>query len=249
VRTLSVQQWAGSPALGDSAAYGCQGDGTLVALRLSDAHLLWRTALGVTPINPSASASCTATLVDGVAFAQTPVPTYSNGVVDSSIVAVRASDGHLLWRYHLGPSARISVSNGMIFTIVNSATSTDPNTAIALRSSDGALLWQHSLGPVRFEPKAVTAADGALYVGFPGSLLALRLNDGGLLWQRKDITERFFLPLAALDDVVFVQYNFVAAGPGYDFPPNYLLALRSSDGALDWQTPAQVFGSPALSAT
>jgi outer membrane protein assembly factor BamB len=251
VRTLPVPQWDGPPTLDGSAAYGCQGDGTLVALRLSDAQPLWRTSLGATPSNRSANASCSATLADGVVYAQTPVPNYGNPVVDSSIVAVRASDGQLLWRYHLGPSARFSASTGMIFTVVYGATSTDPDTAIALRSNDGSLLWQHPLGIVPLKLDAVTATAGALYVGLRGSLLALRPDDGVLLWLRKDTTERAFLPLAALNDVVFVQYDFVAPGPAYGngFPQNYLLSLRPSDGALYWQTPAEVFGSPVVSAT
>lgn len=65
VRTLPVPQWDGLPTLGDSAAYGCQSDGTLAALRLSDAQPLWRPSLGtapptVLPAHPASQHSWTA---------------------------------------------------------------------------------------------------------------------------------------------------------------------------------------------
>lgn len=250
VRTLPVPLWYGAPALDGSAAYGCQSDSALVALRLSDARPLWRTIIAATTSSSSAGSSCVATVVDGVVYAQTPVPSYGNPAVDTSIVAVRASDGHVLWRYHLGPSTQLAVNGGMLFAIVYGATSTDPDTAIALRASDGSLLWQHALGVVPLQSGAVTAAEGALYVGGRGSLLALRPSDGALLWQRNDTTERVLLAVAALGDVVFVASSFSAPGPAYahGFPQNYLLALRPSDGTLYWQTAAEFFGSPAVSA-
>jgi outer membrane protein assembly factor BamB len=255
VRTMPLPSGDATLALDESIAYRCQSDGTLVALRLSDLHPLWRTVVDAAAATTSSSALvCVSTVQDSVVYVQTPAPSYLNEHVDSSLVAVRASDGQVLWRYHVGPAAALTISGGMLFTIQYGATSTnqygvqvpsEPDTLLALRARDGSLVWQRSLGIVTRKTGALTAMGNAVYVGALGSLLALRLSDGGLLWQRKDNSNRSLSAAAMLDDVVFVQSTFVGSGSAFanGFPRPYLLALRPSDGALYWQTAVDVLGS------
>lgn len=229
-------------------AYRCQEDGLLVALRLRDAHVLWHAGVAAPSTTPGTSV-CVPTVVDGVVYVQTQVSSISSSELAGSwVVAVRASDGRVLWRYHTGPSAPLTVSGGTIITLVSGATSPGQKSlsrpsqpadvVIALRASDGSLLWQRSLGSGATQIGELTAGRDAVFVNVGGSLLALRTADGALLWQRQSGSNRYFSTLATMDDVVFVQSSYAGSGSalanGYPLP--YLYALRSDDGALYWQT-------------
>jgi outer membrane protein assembly factor BamB len=113
-------------------------------------------------------------------------PTIVNGVVyfgsvRQTIVALRASDGKMIWSHSgQGDTFRpLAVVNGMVINY------TGP--VYALRASDGFLLWQQNLTPSGIGSDAAgpeTTSDGVVLIGGDnGVVQAVRVSDGKLLWH------------------------------------------------------------------
>ncbi len=140
----------------------------LFAMRASDGKLLWSRSQGVAP-GPVVEQP---QIVGGVIY-----------TVDSpgSLVALRETDGVLLWQYAgdqvYGP---FIVAGGQLQ--LNSG-----NGVAAIRASDGAVLWKRAIsfsGTLSSNGPPEVEDNGIVYTGTSnGAVQALNANDGNTLWH------------------------------------------------------------------
>ena len=136
----------------------------------------------------------------------------------NQVRALDAASGRPAWR-HTGSGVidQVAATDQAVYL------ATDPVSAV--RASDGSELWTspHTAlyGPVE--------ADGTVYVA-EGTLYALRARDGGLRWQYPaDVTSHPVLAGGML-------YTLGVRGGGSR--RTVLHAIRTADGAHQWDTPA-----------
>ena len=163
------------------------------------------------------------------------------------ISALRASDGHLLWRLRTassdGPAFGISAPADSIVYI-----SANAGAVYAVRVSDGALLWHIARVPGPGSPPvpasvAPLVSNGVVYVtgkqeagGGMQTLDALRASDGTQIWSKPVNSGPG--PLAAQPLLVNgVLYLDNADG---------VTALRASDGAALWQNQGNAAAGPMI---
>lgn len=144
----------------------------------------------------------------------------TNSTNQSSIEALKASDGSLLWT---NQDARfVSALQGVVYAITSS------NNLEALKGSDGALLWQHNLGTMGLSSLSIT--NGVLYyLSYDvHTLIAFNGSNGSLLWQH------LFLGYAGLSAVVngtaYVSTTTYVNGITF----NHVHAFNTSNGTLLW---------------
>ncbi len=146
----------------------------------------------------------------------------------TSVYAIRASDGTLLWQYAMnnGKSSFASwlqVEQGIVYTSVVDAEGSDTGTISALQSSDGKVLWQDT---VDGSPSGALLSNGVIYAGAGTStssaLYALRAQDGTLVWS-------YPIDGIVFGDPVLVDTTiYMGAGNGMVY------ALRANQGTLVW---------------
>jgi outer membrane protein assembly factor BamB len=193
-------------------------------------------------VNRSAPAPADAT----IAFVQTP----RSGNAQT-VVGVSARDGAIRWtRAFNDPIESLySPSPEIILALPASIN----KSVYALRLSDGAILWRSRVA--EYMVPATMASDGArVYAQVPANpargtgamdIIALNLQTGALDWRvplpaSANLTQR----LAAGDGQVFVAGAMTGAGASATPNPWMVMALRASDGALQW-TKAGVAASQA----
>ncbi len=221
-------------------------EGVLVALLLLGLGLSWllltqklhqssRTGTGSTPttstgVSPSGpDSTMSLAVVDG---------TVDVGTANSGVYALRASDGSLLWHYNTagpvpGPDSPPVGSDGIIYVSadVDQGFGNTTGYIYALRGSDGALLWRYTTDGYVYTP---TVAGGVVYVGsMAGSLAALRASDDTLLWRYT--AEGSMATPVVVNGIVYVDIDQSPDNP------NYLYALRASDGKFLWRTPSYAY--------
>lgn len=147
----------------------------------------------------------------------------------STVYAIRASDGTMLWQYPMNNGGDsfagwLQVQNGVVYTSVVAPGNSDSTGYIAaLQSSDGKVIWQDKVdGP----PSGVLLTGGAIYASVDaangGAVYALRARDGALLWS-------YPINGTLFSDPVLVNTTvYVGAGNGMVY------ALRADNGALVW---------------
>ncbi|MGZ3583553.1 MAG: outer membrane protein assembly factor BamB family protein [Ktedonobacterales bacterium] len=214
----------------------------IYALRISDGKLRWH----YPTVDPVVAAPLVA---DGVVYAS----------AGTSLLALNASDGTLLWRLPLAANGRpdiglwLSGANGIVYVIAGEKSqdlplsiSGDNASLFALRGSDGRQLWRVDLGSDYYtQPSAPVIVDGVIYVRAGASradrargdttsahLYALRASDGMLLWQYQE-TGPSTTP-AAIDPQIFQPVFADGWVYSYDRFGN-VIALRASDGQLIWK--------------
>ncbi len=173
----------------------------LSALRASDGKLQWRYALADTGFSGP-------TIVDGVLYtvafkyspdttASTPTGGYAQWVTapldwkipfkqggPSSLYALRASNGTVLWHYQTtgdknNGMGMLAVAEGLVYIDTTVGSKTDIS---ALRASDGSRLWTHA-GNAPFDDWAVVG-QGVVYIpSSSGVVYALQAHDGKELWR------------------------------------------------------------------
>jgi outer membrane protein assembly factor BamB len=157
-------------------------------------------------------------VADGIAYASSP---------DGTVMALRASDGFLLWR-HEGQTA-VEVSTTVVDGVVFLALQTFENDVRAvkvdaLRTSDGSLLWSRTLPSASSPLAQLTIVNGIVYaMSAVEGLDALRASDGSLLWHYTPRSP-FVLTLSVADGVVYAGTQ-----------DGHMDALRASDGFPLWQ--------------
>lgn len=176
-------------------------------------------------------------------------PIINSSTFDHQVVALRVSDGSLLWRipasHASGLLHRLLIDNGILY-LSDALNGTAPSnlyvaTAItALRASDGSTLWTHPLGRNGF---SVYLDNTVMYLLSPTGLDALRASDGILLWHHP--TAAASVRVAA--DGVYLGTGGVADGsPCHKQGPSSLEKLRASDGASLWHVEEAAVSKPSL---
>jgi outer membrane protein assembly factor BamB len=227
--------------------------GGIVALQASNGTVLWRYALASTDFSPPTVVNGivytigtkfspeTAFASSGGYLLQTAVRTvpskektplweqapFKFGGI-SSVYAMRASDGALLWHYMANKGEDISgpflsVVNGVIYIVTNVDVS--KNYIYALRGSDGSVLWRST---TEYAPNNALVANGVIYIGLDagtdgGTISALRVSNGSLLWRSPVYGTVFNTPILVGESL------YVGTGGGFVY------ALQASNGSLLWR--------------
>ena len=148
------------------------------------------------------------------------------------VVALRASDGALLWRAALEPvvSAAPVITNGILVVVSDNYPAEPAATYLnAFRASDGARLWRQRHDSSGFP---LAAADGTIIVGggagddahLQSNIDAFRVTDGRLLWST--MLEGLIDPVGRFMMANGLIYLSVDGDP---------IALRASDGKVLWR--------------
>ena len=241
-------------------------DGTLAALRANNGQQIWQRQIDANLIQPlqlvdgviymsvtkmtSPTAVQSSSPLQGLAALgsllwsafQTepagPAMPLKEGV--SSVYAIRASDGAMLWHYPLldgqnSYASWLAVENRVVYVSAFSTTSqsADEGHLYALQSSNGAVLWHDQL---QSDPSSALLANGIIYLSnsnapaSPGALYALRAGDGAYLWSYPISGNVYSAPALAGTTL------YVGADNGMAY------ALRSANGTVMWHYQTEVGG-------
>lgn len=255
-----------TPMVNNGVVYVTSDGGTLAALHASDGHQLWKQTLdasltqppqlvnGVlymtaTKILPPASAARSGgsplqVMAAGallwntfpMAPARQTVP-HKQGI--SSVYAVRASDGAVLWRYTMGGggyswASWFSVEHGIVYASASAITNdnTSKGDIYAFDSGNGSVLWHDK---VQASPGSALLANGVIYLSSSnssdvGTVYALRAGNGSLLWNYPISGSVYDAPI--LNGAVV----YVGAANGMVY------ALQAGNGKLLWHYQTDVGG-------
>jgi serine/threonine protein kinase/outer membrane protein assembly factor BamB len=154
-------------------------------LSAQDGHVLWQSSA----VDPSSTWSSTyfSLVTDGTVlyleFAQSNFNSpWSQQYV---VLALRGSDGHVLWQQPQLPGlGSVVVTDGKLFGVATPFDRSAPGTPFALQASTGNVLWD--VDSARSSGAAITMAGGNVILGTTdGSVIALRPSDGHTLWQAR----------------------------------------------------------------
>jgi outer membrane protein assembly factor BamB len=155
----------------------------------------------------------------------------------STLYAIRASDGAMLWHLTMnnGKNAFVgwlAVEEGVIYASVIDASTPNSSTGhvYALQSATGAVLWHYD--DKNTSPIAAVLANGVIYASAYSQdsndvVYALRARDGSLLWRHSMGQSVYNAPV--LDGTTV--YVGTADGSVY--------ALRADNGAVRWHRGAE----------
>jgi len=149
-------------------------------------------------------------------------PSVANGMVyvasrDSSLYALDATTGQLVWKYRTGNSVFSSpaVANNVVYF-----GSTDHNI-YALDAHTGTLIWKYTANDA-FAYASPTVASGVVYIG-SSALYALDASTGALLWKFPTQGVTFTTP-AVVNGIVY-----------FESTDGSLYAVEAATGLLIWQ--------------
>ncbi len=149
-------------------------------------------------------------------------PVWDNGwlvaaTTSGTVLAFRASDGELIWRYNLGARLHASPALGTDRVYISVA----DHRVVALQVQTGAPLWERRLGGA---PNDMLALDDRLYVGSDDNFLyCLHADDGEVAWRWRTGADVIGVPVADDRRVYFVSMD------------NVLRALDLRSGAQRWK--------------
>jgi outer membrane protein assembly factor BamB len=249
--------YTNTPVVANGVVYTNSDGGSLVALRASDGHQIWKRTIdtnffqsaqlvnGVlytmtTKILEPPAADSTSPLQGAAglgallwntfqhAFTAQTVP-LKQGL--SSVYAIRASDGAVLWHYTMNNGANswaswLAVANGIAYAsdVTDTSGTTGLGDIYALQSSDGSVVWHDQLN---VSPSGGLLANGVIYLSTSsgsvnGAVYAVHAGDGSLLWNYPTSGSLIAAPI--LDgDAIYVSAN---NGMAY--------ALQADNGKLLW---------------
>ena len=254
-----------TPIVANGVVYIGPGSGTVAALNASNGHQIWEqtfdanlvqfpqlvngviyltttkmllppSAHSASPLQPTAAlGSLLWNMFRNVPAVQT-IP-QKEGL--SSVYALRASDGRILWHCTINHGANswvswLSVDNGVVYASANTDTSGIQGLGdiYALQSSNASVLWHDKLNR---SPGSAMLFNDTIYIstsnGMPdGTVYALRAYDGSLLWDYPILGPVFNAPI--LDGTTV----YVGATNGMVY------ALRADNGRLMWHYLIQTGG-------
>jgi outer membrane protein assembly factor BamB len=147
----------------------------------------------------------------------------------STVYAIRASDGTVLWQYAMNNgrdsfAGWLKVENGVVYTsAVVPGNSDNTGYISALQSTDGKVLWQDKIDG---SPSGALLTGGVIYASVDttnnSAVYALRAHDGTLIWGYPVNGTLFGDPVLVNTTV------YIGAGNGMVY------ALRADNGALVW---------------
>src|SRR6266487_2322484 len=252
-----------TPAVANGIVYITSGAVKLAALRASDGHQLWKQSIDanlVQPLqlvdgvlytattkileppaariaNPLQGATAISALLWSKLQNAPAVKTIPLKQGISSVYAIRASDGAILWHRTMNNDGEswaswFSVVNRVVY-ISDSIPTNGPDTGelFALQSSNGSVLWHDKLNN---SPSGALLANGVIYLSssgsFSGVVYAVRASDGSLLWN-------YPLSGGSFDAPTLVGHTvYVGAANGMAY------ALRTDIGKLLWHYLTNVTG-------
>lgn len=221
------------PTVANGIAYLAVGDGPLNVVEAVDSATgkgLWRFTAGA----------------DQSFVGRGTIPTVANGVVyvaaSSMVYALRASDGHVLWRASRANTGMPVpewpvVGDGAVYF-------KDGDSGLAaVRASDGLSLWHQHVGNIIM---GVSEEQGLIQALTQSNVAyGLRASDGALLWKQPidnfATWDRVSLPYAVAAGILFVATE-----------KGTLQAIRAADGALLWHDsapPPEVLSAPVYEAS
>lgn len=155
----------------------------------------------------------------------------------STLYAIRASDGVMLWHLTMnnGKNAFVSwlaVEEGVIYASVMDVSTSDTSTGhlYALRSTTGSVLWHYD--DKNTSPSGAVLSNGVIYAGAYSQdrndvVYALRARDGSLLWRHGMGLPVYNVPVLNGTTI----YVGTADGSVY--------ALQANNGAVKWHRAAE----------
>jgi outer membrane protein assembly factor BamB len=218
------------PVLGGKSLYLLKGNASLYAIAKNSGRVRWKRKLGYL-----AAAS----------------PAYGDGVVYVTLlqrgrhtragraIAVRASDGKILWNRLLpsrSESSPLLDGDHVYFGSEN-------GNVYSLRTADGSVRWKYKAkGAVK---AALALADGKLYFGdYSGRVYAIWADSGKLAWSKGTSGARFGLGSGQFYSTPAVAYGRVYLGN----TDGNVYSYASDSGKLAWRkhTNGYVYASPAV---
>ncbi len=250
-----------TPVIANDVVYLISDDGKLTALQASDGHTLWHRILDINMVQTlqlvdgviymAASKITESTATSQIAsprqalaatgeFFWTMLPTTRVQLAIplkealSSVYAVRASDGAILWHYLMrnGEASWVgwlAVDNGMVYVssfAETSGTAGDENGDIyGLQRSNGAVIWHDS---IQADSSNALLASGVIYLvgsynnSSSGVVYALRAGDGAYLWNYSIDGFAYDAPLQSGANLYITVTNGI------------VYALHTDSGAILW---------------
>jgi outer membrane protein assembly factor BamB len=216
--------------------------GNAYAFRVSDGTMLWKYQMNLEVKGWPQSA-----VVDsGVVYIASPIsynrftagydPTKDVQNTNSTVYALRASDGSLLWKYEIDKDSsflNLKMIDGVLYATSGSQKNSN-GIIYALQRGNGALLWKYQVHiDYTYYDGQVEAiiTGGVVYIasqGDPTILYALKAKDGSLLWQY-NLGNGFDPIIIPVNGVVYVSASAVSSS---DF--SSIDALRVNGGSLLW---------------
>lgn len=243
------------PTVVDNTVYQCLPDDTVIAMRLSDGAMEWRSS--VAGAAAQTYPGCFVKETGGVVFVSMLAGSDNGAGQTGQLLALSATNGQTLWRYATSTPEPFAIGDGLV--VLGEGSRFNPTSLVALRISDGTVAWRHTGFPPRsafqgyFQNRTVVIGGGLALVGGGGpTLWALRTDNGSVAWH---ITEdhRNLQAIDVVNSTVFVSSTFVGSGIRYDFvfslfsdTNTYFSALRASDGAQYWRTPLGAGGDVVM---
>ena len=205
---------------------------TLTALRASDGRVLWQDA----PSPPLQLPELLGTGA-GVVYIRQAVgnfPGLPEGLTSSTVLALDAGSGHVLWTATLvasdGAAASPPVETSGVLCV-----QTSRGAVYGLQASTGIQLW-HIAGPgqqipVNGSPYGIVApvvANGLVYTTGLEGVTAYRVTDGSVVWHYQSWIQGLMPSVPALVSGVI----YISTGVG---DQGAVIALRESDGTVLWK--------------
>lgn len=213
-------------------------DGHLVARDLADGTIIWRIDAR-SSLTPATSGDMVFTLESGeivarhqetgetawrIPFSDSRTPlVWDNSwliatITSGTVVAIRASDGDVIWRQDVGSEIR-----GRPVLAADRVYIAGTDRVIALQIESGEHLWDRRLGG---PPNDMLALDDRVYVGSDDNFLyCLKSRDGEIDWRWRTGGDVIGVPLADEHRIYFVSRD------------NLLRALDRRSGAQRWKRP------------
>jgi len=159
-------------------------------------------------------------VVGGVAYLSFSRPAHYD---TAGVVAVRTSDGSVLWTYTIGPPANYPYSSPVV---ANGVVYIASDELYALDASTGALIWKYPVSSTL--PPAV--GNGTIYVPYAlsdsGAIDALNASTGAFIWNYTFAAPYYPTEPAVANGVIYTSSNFIGA---------YVNALDATTGVLLWK--------------
>jgi outer membrane protein assembly factor BamB len=139
--------------------------------------------------------------------------------LSGTVLAVRATDGHVLWRHDVGSEvrARPALAADRVYV------ATADDRIVALQVQTGEELWARRLGG---PPNDMLALDDRIYVGSDDNFLyCLKARDGEIDWRWRTGGDVIGVPVVDESRMYFVSLD------------NVLRGLDRRSGAQRWKRP------------
>jgi outer membrane protein assembly factor BamB len=219
----SSSSYAGGAALTvvGGVDYAAVVDGTLHALDGATGAERWQYQIG--------TGIPQVTVSGGIAYGQ-------DGITTNGLVALRASDGTLLWRFPTAAHVEMVpvVANGLVYV------GQSPSTLVALNAVTGAVHWSDDLA-VQHEPSnlnSAVAAGTGLYVNAAHGIYALNASTGALCWVAP-ANGQFASSVPLLDGTAVYETSILGSpGPGFPFGGSVFAVDAHTGAARARQQPA-----------